>query len=116
MHAQLATFRSYVASGRIECVYVWITKETDTDDACYYHFDAEIYAPGGNESTRLEPVKSESGLVKVDKIQATGKLLNEKEDSLATSIGARILLELKGLWRKGEFPNAKFFSYCNVGL
>jgi hypothetical protein len=114
MHAKLATFRSYVASGKIECVYVWITKERDTDDACYYRFDAEIYAPGGADAAHLEPVKSESGLVKVNKSQATGKLIEEKEDSLVKSIGARILLELKGLWRKGEFPNAKFLSYCNV--
>ncbi len=114
MHAKLAAFRSYLASGKIECVYVWITKENDTDDACYYHFDAEIYAPVSADAARLEPVKSESGLVKVDKLQATGKLVSEKEDSLAKSIGARILLELKALRNKGEFPNAKFLSYCNI--
>ena len=114
MHSKLATFHSYVASGKIECVYVWITKEQDTDDACYYRFDAEIYAPDGMEIPRLEPVKSESGLVKVDKLNATGKMVDEKQGSIAKSIAARILLELRDLWRKREFPNAKFLTFCNL--
>ncbi|MDQ9169615.1 hypothetical protein Q8A64_04235 [Oxalobacteraceae bacterium R-40] len=114
MHTKLAALRSHVASGNIECVYVWITKEQDTGDACYYRFDAEIYGRGSAEAGHLEPVKSESGLVKVDKARATGNLIGGKENSLVKSIGARILLELKGLWRKGEFPNAKFLNYCNI--
>jgi hypothetical protein len=115
MYAKLETLRSHIASGNIECVYVWITKEEDTDEACFYRFDAEIYARGGEQDERLQPVKSESGLMKVDKAMATGSLIGDKEDSLARSIGARILLELKGMWRKGEFPNAKFLTYCNIG-
>jgi hypothetical protein len=115
MHAKLEVFRSHIASGNIECVYVWITKEKDTDEVCYYRFDAEIYAPGGAQAERLHPVKSESGMMKVDKARATGKLVGDGENGLLKSIGARILLELKGKWRKGEFPNAKFLTYCNIG-
>jgi hypothetical protein len=115
MYAKLEALRSHIASGNIECVYVWITKEKDTDEACYYRFDAEIYASAGEQSERLQPVKSESGLMKVDKTRATGKLIGNDENSLLKSIVARILLELKGKWRKGEFPNAKFLTYCNIG-
>lgn len=115
MHAKLETFRSYIATGKIECVYVWITKEKDTEDACYYRFDAEIYGPGQADTMRLEPVKSESGLVKVDKVRATGKLVADKENGASTSIGARILFELRDLWNKREFPNARFLTYCNLG-
>lgn len=114
MHAKLETFRSYIASGKIECVYVWITKERDTDDACYYRFDAEIYAPGSVDTMRLEPVKSETGLMKVDKLKATGNLVDAKEDGASKSIGTRILFELRDLWRKREFPNARFLTYCNL--
>jgi hypothetical protein len=114
MYAKLSTFRSYIASGKIECVYVWITKEKDTDDACYYRFDAEIYGPGQADSMRLEPVKSESGFMKVDKLKATGKLVDENGDGAALSIGARILFELRDLWRRHEFPNARFLTYCNL--
>jgi hypothetical protein len=115
MHAKLQAFRAHIASGKIECVYVWITKEKDTDEVCYYRFDAEIYVPGGEQDEHLYPLKSESGLMQVDKVKATGKLIDRKEDSLVKSIGARILLELKSKWRKGEFPNAKFLNYCNIG-
>lgn len=114
MYAKLEALRSHISSGNIECVYVWITKEKDTDEACYYRFDAEIYAPAGEQPERLQPVKSESGLMKVDKTRATGKLIGNEENSLLKSIGARILLELKGKWRKGEFPNARFLTYCNI--
>lgn len=114
MHAKLETFRSYIAAGKIECVYVWITKEKDTDDACYYRFDAEIYAPGGIDATRLQPLKSESGLVEVDKVKAVGRLVNENDDGAIHSISARILFELRDLWRRREFPNAKFLTYCNL--
>ena len=114
MHTKLATFRSHVASGKIECVYVWLTKEDDTDDACYYRFEAEIYAPGGTEAARLEPVKSESGLVRVDKLKAVGDVVEGKEDGIVKSIGARILIELRDVWRRREFPSAKFLNYCNI--
>ena len=50
--------------------------------------------------------------IRFDELDAGARHLLPQQRTLD---GARILLDLKGKWRKGEFPNAKFLNYCNIG-
>ena len=113
MNDKLATFRSYVASNSIECVYVWLAKAKDTHDVCYYTFDAEVYGPDPESSEHLESQGCETGLVQVNKTDGTGRVI-AADDVVSQSIAQRILLELKDVWSNKEFPNSRFFTYCNI--
>jgi hypothetical protein len=114
MNRHINVFRAYLESKNIECVYVWLAKEEETEEACSYYFEAEIYGPSEDSAKHLKPAHAKTGRFEVSKLDGKGKPGFDSEEKGVLSIASRILIELRDSWHKKEFPNSKFLTFCNV--
>jgi hypothetical protein len=112
MAQQISHFTQAAPAKSIECVYVWLTKEKETDSFCCYSFAAEVYRRN-TSSKHLVAVRSENGTLEIEKTKDANHTHCTSEES-RSAICAQILHELEDSLQQRNYPNSRFLAFCNT--
>lgn len=105
--------KEVVLAKNMECAYVWLAKEEDTETFCCYSFDAEIYER--NALTKhLAASRSEAGIIKVNKAECAKSVQQKVKGQTPTTMADKLLQEVKQLLLKRDFPNSTFLAVCTL--